>query len=197
MQGRIERLPKTPAAAKEQSIAVNEPGGTRIVVRVQRLPQGEGLPLPTYQTRQSAGMDLLAAVESQIELLPGEVKLIPTGIRIALPEGYEAQVRPRSGLALRHGITVLNTPGTVDSDYRGPVCVIMHNAGSKPFVVRRGDRIAQMVVAPVCRAELQVVAELDDTSRGQGGFGSTGTSGQQTTPDTGRAGTLEETANES
>lgn len=190
----MEKLPKNPASAKEQSIAVNEPTPARVVVRVQRLPEGEGLPLPSYQTRRSAGMDLLAAVELPVELRPGEVKLIPTGIRIALPDGYEAQIRPRSGLALHRGITVLNAPGTVDSDYRGPVCVMMYNAGAGPFVVRRGDRIAQMVVAPVCRAELEVVPDLDDTARGQAGFGSTGTSGGQTESAAERAAELEERA---
>jgi dUTP pyrophosphatase len=151
-----------------------------VVVQLERLPESEGLPLPGYQTEGSAGMDLLAAVDSPVELQPGEAKSIPTGIRIALPEGYEAQIRPRSGLALHHGVTLLNTPGTIDADYRGPLCVIMYNAGKRPFAVRRGDRIAQMVIAPVCRAELEVVPRLDDTARGEGGFGSTGISGQET-----------------
>jgi dUTP pyrophosphatase len=129
-----------------------------IPIQVERLPEGEGLPLPEYQTAGAAGMDLHAAVDGETVIAPGSWALIPTGLRIAVPAGYEAQVRPRSGLALRCGVTVLNAPGTIDSDYRGPVGVILHNAGSEPFVVRRGDRIAQMIVAPVCRALLTEVA---------------------------------------
>jgi dUTP pyrophosphatase len=125
-------------------------------------------------TSHAAGMDLYADLERDILLLPGERCLIPTGIAIALPEGYEAQVRPRSGLALRHGITMLNTPGTIDADYRGEIGVIVVNHGSEQFLVRNGERIAQLVVAPVVRAVLEEVPELDDTSRGTGGFGHTG-----------------------
>jgi len=143
-------------------------------IEVERLPEGDGLPLPAYQTAGASGMDLHAAVEAEQVIAPGRWALISTGIRVAVPEGYEAQVRPRSGLALRHGVTALNTPGTIDSDYRGPVGVILANFGSVPFAVRRGDRIAQLVIAPVCRAELVEVAALDDTARSQGGFGHTG-----------------------
>jgi len=151
-----------------------EPRHNPVHVEVERLPEGEGLPLPAYQTAGSAGMDLHAAVEGEQVIAPGQWALIPTGLRIAVPPGYEAQVRPRSGLALRHGLTLLNTPGTIDSDYRGPVAVILFNAGSEPYVVRRGDRIAQMVIAPVCRAELAEVEAVDDTERSGGGFGHTG-----------------------
>ena len=151
-----------------------------IRIDVQQLPHGEGLPLPTYQTAGAAGMDLYAAVEAELVIAPGGRALVPAGIRVAVPEGYEAQVRPRSGLALRHGVTVLNAPGTIDSDYRGPVAVILFNGGGEPFVVRRGDRIAQMVVAPVCRAELVEVAALDETARSGGGFGHTGVAEQRT-----------------
>ena len=148
--------------------------GKTVVIQVERLPEGEGLPLPAYQTAGSSGLDLHAAVAGEEVIRPGASALIPTGIKVAIPAGYEAQVRPRSGVALRHGVTVLNAPGTIDSDYRGPVAVILFNAGAEPFVVRRGDRIAQMVVAPVCRAELQEVAAVEDTARSSGGFGHTG-----------------------
>ncbi|MCD6361747.1 MAG: dUTP diphosphatase [Armatimonadetes bacterium] len=137
-------------------------------------PEGEGLELPAYATEGSAGMDLRAAIEDELVLEPGARALVPTGIRIAVPPGYEAQVRPRSGLALRHGITLPNAPGTIDADYRGPVAVIMANLGDEPFVIRRGDRIAQLVIAPVARAALEVVPELPRTGRGEGGFGHTG-----------------------
>jgi dUTP pyrophosphatase len=147
---------------------------SRIRIEVERLPEGEGLPLPAYQTAGASGMDLHAAVAEDQVIEPGVTALIPTGIKIAIPAGYEAQVRPRSGLALRHGVTLLNTPGTIDSDYRGPVAVIVFNAGKEPFRVRRGDRIAQMVIVPVCRAELVEVAAVDDTERSAGGFGHTG-----------------------
>lgn len=150
-----------------------------VVVAVERLAEGEGLPLPAYQTAGAAALDLHAAVADQVVLAPGARALIPAGIRIAVPAGYEAQVRPRSGLALRHGIMVLNSPGTIDSDYRGPVCVILFNAGTEPFVVHRGDRIAQLVIAPVCRAQLREVAALDDTERSSGGFGHTGVAEQR------------------
>lgn len=143
-----------------------------IRVLVQRLPHAEGLPLPAYATEGAAGMDLLAARE--VTIPPGGRALVPTGLCIALPEGYEMQVRPRSGLALRHGVTVLNTPGTVDSDYRGEVGVILLNTGAEPFAVARGERIAQAVFAPVTRAAWEEVVMLPETRRGAGGFGSTG-----------------------
>ncbi len=145
-----------------------------VTVPIQITPEGEGLPLPKYATPGSAGMDLVAAVADEMVLPPGEVRLISTGIRIAIPEGYEGQVRPRSGLALRHGITMLNSPGTIDSDYRGTVSVIAINHGKEDFVIRRGERIAQLVICPVARAEWQPVASLDDTQRGEGGFGHSG-----------------------
>jgi len=143
-------------------------------VPVRRLPHGADLALPTYATAQSAGMDLLAAVEGDVVLAPGERRLIPTGIAIALPPGTEAQVRPRSGLALKHGVTVLNAPGTIDADYRGEVGVVLINLGREPFTVTRGARIAQLVVGPYARAAWRPVAALDDSARGAGGFGSTG-----------------------
>jgi len=146
----------------------------RIKLLITIDPEGEGLELPAYATGGSAGMDLRAAVAEELILAPGERALVPTGIRIAVPPGCEAQVRPRSGLALRHGITLLNTPGTIDADYRGPVGVIMANLSAEPFVIRRGDRIAQLILAPVVRARLEVVPELPDTERGEGGFGHTG-----------------------
>ena len=146
-----------------------------ITVQVTRLAHGADLPLPHYATPQSAGLDLVAAVVDAVSLAPGERALIPTGIAIALPPGYEAQVRPRSGLALKHGITTLNTPGTIDADYRGEVGVILINHGQEVFTIRRGDRIAQMVVAPVTRLAWSEQTTLDQTERGAGGFGSTGT----------------------
>lgn len=147
-----------------------------IDVRLKRLDHAEGLPLPAYETSGSAGMDLRAAVDegAPVTLPPGGRALIPTGLTIALPDGYEAQVRPRSGLALKFGVTCLNSPGTIDSDYRGEVGVILANMGAEPFTVRRGDRIAQLVVAPFTQARLNEVDSLDDTARGSGGFGSTG-----------------------
>ncbi len=147
------------------------------IVAVARLPHGADLPLPEYATQDSAGMDLAAAIEADLVLAPGERALVPTGIVIALPPGCEAQVRPRSGLALRHGITVLNSPGTIDADYRGEVGVILANLGNEPFTVTRGMRIAQMVVAKVERLawrQVDEVAQLPATARGAGGFGSTG-----------------------
>jgi dUTP pyrophosphatase len=149
----------------------------RVEVRVTRLPHGADLPLPEYQSALAAGLDLLAAVlaDAPIELAPGARALVPTGIAIALPPGFEGQVRPRSGLAARHGVTVLNTPGTVDADYRGELQVILVNLGAGPFIVSRGMRIAQLVVAPVQRIKLVEVDALDTTVRAQGGFGSTGT----------------------
>lgn len=145
-----------------------------VPVAILRLPEGEGLPLPAYMSEHAAGADLCAAISEELTLLPGARALVPTGFAIALPDGYEAQVRPRSGLALRHGVTCLNSPGTIDADYRGPVCVVLANLGSEPFVVRRGDRIAQLIVAPVSRAGFTAVEELPETARAAGGFGSTG-----------------------
>jgi dUTP pyrophosphatase len=149
-----------------------------VLVRVLPLPHFEGLDLPAYETADAAGMDLRAALPeaAPVELAPGARAMIPTGLSMALSPGFEAQVRPRSGLAAKHGITCLNSPGTIDADYRGEVKVILINHGSEPFVIRRGERIAQMVIAPVTRARLHVVAELDETTRGAGGFGSTGKS---------------------
>jgi dUTP pyrophosphatase len=140
------------------------------------LPHFEGLALPAYETADAAGMDLRAAVPDAepMTLKPGERAMVPTGLTLALPPGHEAQVRPRSGLAAKFGITCLNSPGTIDADYRGEVKVILINLGQEAFVIKRGERIAQMVIAPVTRAELNVVAELDETRRGAGGFGSTG-----------------------
>jgi dUTP pyrophosphatase len=147
-----------------------------LTVRVLRLPHGAGLPLPSYQSKHAAGLDLVAAVprEQPVKLPPGARALIPTGFALELPQGYEAQVRPRSGLALKHGVTLLNSPGTIDADYRGEVMVIMINHGVEPFLVQRGDRIAQLVVAPVSHVEIVAVEALAETERGQGGFGSTG-----------------------
>ena len=146
-----------------------------IDVKMTRLPHGADLPLPEYQSAQAAGLDLLAAISADLIILPGQRALVPTGIAIALPAGSEAQVRPRSGLAARNGVTVLNTPGTIDADYRGEIQVILINLGHEPFVVKRGTRIAQLVIAPVQHASLTEVRELPDTQRGGGGFGSTGT----------------------
>jgi dUTP pyrophosphatase len=145
------------------------------VIQVVRLPHAHGLPLPGYATEGSAGMDLLAAVSAPLTIPPGGRALVPTGLRLALPEGYELQVRPRSGLALKHGILLPNSPGTIDEDYRGELGVIVLNTGNEPFTVERGMRIAQGVLAPVVRAAWAEVAELPETARGAGGFGSTGT----------------------
>jgi dUTP pyrophosphatase len=146
-----------------------------VQIAIQILPEGQGLELPAYMTPGAAGMDVRAAVEDELVLQPGECSLIPAGFRMAVPPGYEAQIRPRSGLALKHGVTVMNAPGTIDADYRGPVGVLLANLGAEAFVVRRGDRIAQMVIAPVCRARLVVTESLPETARGAGGFGHTGT----------------------
>lgn len=145
-------------------------------LRIQRLPHAEGLALPAYETTGSAGLDLRAAVpeDAPVTLDPGQRALVPTGLKIALDHGFEAQVRPRSGLALKHGLTCLNSPGTIDSDYRGEVGVILINHGNEPFVIRRGERIAQMVIAAHAQAMITEVETLDDTARGTGGFGSTG-----------------------
>jgi dUTP pyrophosphatase len=147
-----------------------------VKVEIRQLPHGKGLALPAYQTAHAAGLDLPAAVpeDHSLTLLPGRSALVPTGFMIALPEGYEAQVRPRSGLAAKHGVTVLNAPGTVDADYRGEISVLLINHGAEPFTIKRGERIAQMVIAPVARAELVAVSELSSTARGSGGYGSTG-----------------------
>jgi len=147
-----------------------------VKIEIKQLPHGEGLPLPAYQSAHAAGLDLLAAVaeDTPLVLAPGAHVLVPTGLAIALPEGFEAQVRPRSGLAAKHGVTILNAPGTVDADYRGEISVILVNLGHEAFVVRRGERIAQMVIATVARADLVPVATLGSTERGSGGFGSTG-----------------------
>jgi dUTP pyrophosphatase len=150
--------------------------GAAVTVAIRRLPHSEGLDLPAYATAHAAGMDLRAAVaeDAPVTLAPGARALVPTGLSIALPEGYEAQVRPRSGLALKHGITCLNSPGTIDADYRGEVGVILANLGQEPFVIRRGERIAQMVVARYERVVWAETEALDGTERGAGGFGSTG-----------------------
>ena len=147
-----------------------------VKVDIRQLPHGEGLALPAYQSAHAAGLDLLAAVPEAAPLIlsPGQRALVPTGLTIALPPGYEAQVRPRSGLAAKHGVTVLNAPGTVDADYRGEIGVLLINHGDAPFAIRRGERIAQLVIASVVRAELVPAAALSATERGGGGFGSTG-----------------------
>ena len=145
-----------------------------INVLIKQLPGSEDLPLPRYMTPHAAGMDLYAAVTDDVTLAPGERSLVPAGIAIALPEGCEAQIRPRSGLAIKNGITLLNAPGTIDADYRGEIKIIMANLGQEPFTVRRGERIAQIVVAPVLTATLSAVDELPETERNSGGFGHTG-----------------------
>ena len=147
-----------------------------VTVRVKRLAHGEGLPLPSYQSNEAAGLDVVAGVPeaAPVAIPPGARALIPTGFALELPRGYEAQVRPRSGLALKHGVTLLNSPGTIDSDYRGELMVILVNHGDEPFIVRRGERIAQLVIAPVSHAEIVAAEELAATMRGPGGFGSTG-----------------------
>ena len=148
---------------------------SNISINVKVLPHGQGLELPKYATEQSAGADLLAAINEDIVIKPGERKLVPTGIALGLPVNFEAQVRPRSGLALKNGITVLNTPGTIDADYRGEISVILVNFGQENFTISRGMRIAQMIIAPVTQGNWNIVSDLDETARGAGGFGSTGT----------------------
>jgi dUTP pyrophosphatase len=148
---------------------------TQVEIAVTRLPHNADLPLPAYETTQSAGMDLAAAINAPMTLAPGKRAMVPTGLAIALPAGYEAQVRPRSGLAAKNGVTVLNTPGTIDADYRGEVKVILVNLGEDSFEIERGMRIAQMVIAPVTQASFTEVDSLSETERGSGGFGSTGT----------------------
>jgi dUTP pyrophosphatase len=155
---------------------MSEARARTVTVRVKRLPHSEGLPLPSYQSTHAAGLDVVAGVPEAepVELLPGARALVPTGFAIEIPVGYEAQVRPRSGLALKHGVTLLNTPGTIDSDYRGELMVLLINHGSETFTVRRGMRIAQLVIAPVASVEIVAVEALGGTVRGPGGFGSTG-----------------------
>lgn len=148
--------------------------GQSIKVYFQREPGSENLPLPAYQTADSAGMDIVAANEETIELKPGERRLIPAGFKMALPKGYEAQIRPRSGLAYKNGLTMLNSPGTIDADYRGEVKVLAINHGKETFKINRGERIAQMVIAPVLKVSTHEVDELPETARSEGGFGSTG-----------------------
>ena len=147
-------------------------GNVRVLVRVE--PEGRGLDLPGYQSEHAAGMDLLAALEQDLHLAPGERALVSTGVALAIPAGYEGQVRPRSGRAVREGLTLLNTPGTIDADYRGTLKLLVINHGSEAVTLRRGERLAQLVVARVERASLEVADELPGTSRGEGGFGSTG-----------------------
>jgi dUTP pyrophosphatase len=146
----------------------------RIHIQIKRLENNPDLPVPGYETKGSSGMDIRAAVEGPVILNPGEVKLIPTGFAMSIPPGYEGQVRPRSGLALRHGIGMVNSPGTIDSDYRGEISIVMINWGRKPFTINRGDRIAQMVIGKVYRADLVDADSLDSTLRGAGGFGHSG-----------------------
>ena len=145
-----------------------------LTVRIEQLPEARDLPPPEYMTEHAAGLDLRAAVKETLTLSPGEFALVPTGVRLAIPPGYEGQVRPRSGLAAKHGVTLVNAPGTIDADYRGEVRVVLINLGGEAFEVNRGDRIAQLVVAPVTRARLELTDGLDATERGAGGFGHTG-----------------------
>jgi dUTP pyrophosphatase len=147
----------------------------KIPIKIKRLDHNPDLPLPGYETEGSSGMDIRAAVDSPVILNPGEIKLVPSGFSMSIPHGYEAQIRPRSGLALRHGIGMVNSPGTIDSDYRGEISIIMINWGSAAYTINRGDRIAQMVISKVLRAEMADVDSLDDTKRGSGGFGHSGT----------------------
>jgi dUTP pyrophosphatase len=146
-----------------------------IEIAIKQLEHGKDLNLPSYATSHSAGMDLMAAIGEDIVIKPGERKLVPTGIAIALPDGYEAQIRPRSGLALKNGITVLNTPGTIDADYRGEIGIVLINLGNEDFIITKGMRIAQMIVASYIQAKFNLVEDLNSTARGEGGFGSTGT----------------------
>ena len=148
--------------------------GSPITIKIRRKAGCQDVPAPRYMSEHASGMDVCAACEGDVTIAPGDVVLIPCGFYMALPVGYEAQMRPRSGLALKHGIVLPNSPGTIDADYRGEVCVILANVGSDAFAVQRGMRIAQMVIAPVTRAETAIVDELDETARGQGGFGHTG-----------------------
>ncbi|MFA6078889.1 MAG: dUTP diphosphatase [Candidatus Omnitrophota bacterium] len=150
-----------------------------IRISFKRKVGSEDLPLPRYATSGSSGMDLCADVETEVDIMPGEIKLISTGIYLSIPEGYEAQIRPRSGLALKHGISLVNTPGTIDSDYRGLVSLIMINHGKVPFKIRRGDRVAQMVISEVVKAAIDIKEELDGTVRSAGGFGHSGVRGDK------------------
>jgi dUTP pyrophosphatase len=145
----------------------------KLTLKIKRTKNSD-LPLPAYETEGSAGMDIRASLDEDVVLEPGEIKLIPTGISISIPMGYEGQIRPRSGLALKHGIGLVNSPGTIDSDYRGEVSIIMINHGKKTFTVKHGDRIAQLIIAQICKAVIEEVSELDSTGRGQGGFGHSG-----------------------
>ena len=165
MRETIETLSTAPAA------------GATVQVAVVRMPGADDLPYPAYATPGSAGADLCAAVTEPVTVRMGEIKLIPTGLRLAIPPGFEGQIRPRSGLALRSGLTLVNTPGTVDCDYRGEVKIVVTCLAMKPHVIQRGNRVAQLVIAPVARAEFAPVAELDATARGEGGFGHTGLRG--------------------
>ena len=146
----------------------------RVKLKVKRLTGNEDMVLPEYETESASGLDLRAAVKEELAMHPGEIKLVPTGIAVSIPQGYEGQIRPRSGLALRYGIGMVNSPGTIDSDYRGEIGLILINWGREPFLTKRGDRIAQMVIAPVSKAEVIEVDDLESTSRGQGGFGHSG-----------------------
>lgn len=146
----------------------------RIDVKIRRVRDGSDIPLPRYMTSHSAGMDLYADIEGELIIQPMERRLVPTGIAIALPDGFEAQIRPRSGLAINHGITFANSPGTIDADYRGEISLIMINLGDRPFTVKRGDRVGQMVINKIYHASWDIVGELEDTERGSGGFGHTG-----------------------
>jgi len=146
-----------------------------ITVRIRRKDGCEDVPLPRYMSEAAAGMDICAANAEPLVIEPGQIRLVPTGLYLEIPPGYEGQVRPRSGLALKHGLTIVNSPGTIDSDYRGEVGIIVGNIGEQPYTVERGSRIAQLVIAPVVRAATEIVAQLDETTRGSGGFGHTGT----------------------
>ena len=146
----------------------------KVFIKFKRLDSSNDLPLPCYESEGSSGMDIRACVKDAVILKPGQIKLIPTGLAVSIPFGYEAQMRPRSGLALKHGMGLVNSPGTIDSDYRGEIGIIMINWGENPFTIKRGDRIAQMIITKVCRADIAEVKILDDTSRGEGGFGHSG-----------------------
>jgi len=156
------------------ALGTSHSGMDRIIIKVKRLDNNPDLPLPSYHSDGSSGLDLCAAVEEDLILKVGEIQLIPTGLSISLPRGYEAQIRPRSGLALRHGLGLVNSPGTIDADYRGEIGLIVINWGKKTFTIRRGDRIAQMVIGKVYRAQVEEVDEIDPTARGEGGFGHSG-----------------------
>ena len=156
----------------DPTVAPSAAAGSDVTVRVTLLPHA--VEAPAYRTEHAAGMDLVAAIDDPLELVPGKVEAVPTGIKVEIPPGYEGQVRPRSGLAAKHGIGIPNAPGTIDADYRGEVQVLLVNLGAASYTVRRGDRIAQLVLAPVTRARLEVATELSETARGSGGFGHTG-----------------------